>query len=1014
MDCDIELEIGPGSAQGEYTVHVVRAPAGGHGSGSFMLDVGAILARRAELEATILASSVAARRTTPIMELPVRAAGQELFQSLFTREVYGTYRASLGAAQHAGQQVRLVLRLAAPELAALPWEMLFDPETESYLCQTEPLLRHIPAADYHLNPLDITPPLRILGIAAAPRDLPALDADTEKRNLEHALAGPVAEGRVELVWTPSGTWDAVQSSLLAGPWHAVHFIGHGDYDYRSDEGRIALEGPDGRSAMVRAVRFMALLSVAAPRPRLVVLNSCASAEMSRADLFSGTAASLVRSGINAVAAMQFAISDTAAIAFAHGFYAAVANGRAVDEAARVGRISVMASPDGTLEWVTPALYVRGGSTQLFTLAPLAKQAAPGPAPRTVPTPAAPPAAEAALQSERTRQAQLRALYVQAGAELRVRNFALAAELFDDLLTLEPGYRDAESLRDSALRRQRLSEQYKLALEAEDAQDWSAAAEAFALLDGEEDYPDAGARRRESEHRQRVAELQSELRYHFDGGSWQAVVDVAVELEALDPQAADPEGLTTAARAELRKLAELQKERAARDERAAQEARQRAEAQEKPGPETPPKAPGPAREKPSEPKATMRPAPTAEPVPLVSAFPAARPARPWEAWLGFAGGLLLTTAGILGAAAVNEYYWYVYKMDPVAIPLAVALGALIPSALVAMAAAGVPTRAVPGRILMSAIALFSVLLGWGGLARMEEGTAAFLTGAQCICAVLLGLLCMPEPLARRIAGWALALSLAAVALAWNRSNPLPFQLSYFIPLTFAGMMAAWASQPWQVRPAQEIPAQESPAQEGLPPSQPQAVRQPRAAPETPSTPLNPAVLSWAGVLLLIAGALGIAFLVYFLVVDDEHWWYWSTSSVSRVRVALGLAGPAGLLLLAVSGLPDAAPRGRQAMALVAVGNAAFAWFGFDDKYVAAAVAASIVQASAGIWAGTRALRNPSVPPWGSWTLMLAACTVVLVWIPSPPFLLMHSLAVLVAGILFLVLAGRVAARRRTAK
>ncbi|WP_162943783.1 CHAT domain-containing protein [Arthrobacter celericrescens] len=1000
MDCDIELEIGPGSAQGEYTVHVVRAPAGGHGSGSFMLDVGAILARRAELEATILASSVAARRTTPIMELPVRAAGQELFQSLFTREVYGTYRASLGAAQHAGQQVRLVLRLAAPELAALPWEMLFDPETESYLCQTEPLLRHIPAADYHPNPLDITPPLRILGIAAAPRDLPALDAEAEKRNLANALAGPVAEGRVELVWAPSGTWDAVQSSLLAGPWHAVHFIGHGDYDYRSDEGRIAMEDPDGRSAMVRAVRFMALLSVAAPRPRLVVLNSCASGEMSRADLFSGTAASLVRSGINAVAAMQFAISDSAAIAFAHGFYAAVANGRAVDEAARVGRISVMASPDGTLEWVTPALYVRGGSTQLFTLAPLAKHAPPGPAP--APTPAPPPPPEAALQNERTRQAQLRALYVQAGAELRVKNFGVAAELFEDLLTLEPGYRDAESLRDSAVHRQQLAEQYRLAREAEDAQEWGAAAEAFALLDGEEDYPDAGARRRECEHRQRVADLQSELRYHFHGGSWQAVVDVAVELEALDHQAADPQGLTTAARSELRKLAELQKERAARDERAAKE---RAEARERPVPEAPPTIQKPAVQKPAVQRPPVQEPPAPEPAPTVPRVPAAGPsARPWEAWLGFAGGLLLAMAGITGASAVTEYYWYVYKMDSGAIPLALALGLLIPAALVAMAAAGVPTRAVPGRILMSAAAVFSALLGWGGLARLPEATAVFLTGAQCVCAVLLVLVCLREPMARRLAGWILGLSLAAVVLVWNRSNPLAFQLSYFIPVTIAGVTAAWASQPWQARPAQNPPGHERPA----------PVRPAQAQPETPSAPLNPAMLRWAGILLLAAGPLGLAFLVYFLVTDDANWWYWSGSSINQVRLAMGLVGPAGLLLLLAAGLPDTTRRGRQAMALIAVGNAAFAWFGFDDKVAAATVAASLVQAGAGVWAGSRALRNPSVPSLGAWALMLAACTVVLVWIPSPPFLLAHSLAVLVAGILFLVLAGRVAARRGTPK
>ncbi|OFI36920.1 hypothetical protein BIU82_10860 [Arthrobacter sp. SW1] len=785
MDCDIELEIGSGSTLGEYTVHVVQAPAGGHASGSFTLDVDSILTRRSELEATILASSVAARRTTPVMELPVRAAGQELFQALFTREVYGTYRASLGAAQHSSQQLRVVLRLAAPELAALPWETLFDPETESYLCQTEPLLRHIPAPDYHVNPLEITPPLRILGIVAAPRDLPALDVETEKRNLSQALAGPVSEGRVELAWAADGTWDSVQSALLAGPWHIVHFIGHGDYDYRSDEGRIALEGPDGRSAMVRAVRFMALLSIAAPRPRLVVLNSCSSGEMSQSDLFAGTAASLVRSGINAVAAMQFAISDSAAIAFAHGFYAAIANGRAVDEAARVGRISVMASPDGTLEWVTPALYVRGGSTRLFRLAGVPKPPAagaepPGILPPATQPPRTPPAGttpkqEPRAQDERTRQAQLRALYVQASAELRTRHFEQAAELFEDLLTLQPGYRDAEALRTAALHRHGLSERYWEAREAEDAEDWAAAAEGYAQLEDEPDYPDASARRRDCERRLRVAELQSELRYHAHGGNWQAVLDVAVELAAVDPGAADPEGLATAARAELKRAEETRKaeERQEAGRRAAEEPRDTAR---DPGKDERAAAPPPAA-----PAAAER-----------------KEAPQWPAWVGFGGGLLLALAGIVGALAVTDYYWYVYKMDSDAIPLAVALGLLIPAALCTMAVAGFPTRKIAGRLAVIVAALASFVLGWGGLERMAVGTATFLTVMQCLAAAAVGILCLREPAPRRAAGVILGLALFAVALAWIRSQPLAFQLAYFLPVTLAGLLAAWVSRPWQER------------------------------------------------------------------------------------------------------------------------------------------------------------------------------------------------------------------------
>ncbi|XAS72184.1 CHAT domain-containing protein [Micrococcaceae bacterium Sec5.1] len=785
MDCDIELEIDTGSARGEYTVHVVRAPAGGHASGMFTLDVDGILDRLPQLEATVLASAVAARRTMPVAEMAVREVGQQLFQALFTREVYGTYRASLGAAQHAGQQLRVVLRLAAPELATMPWETLFDPETETYLCQTEPLLRHIPAPDYNQNPLDVAPPLRILGIVASPRDLPTLDVDAEKDHLSRALAGPVAEGRVELVWSRSGTWDDVQSLLLAGPWHVVHFVGHGDYDSRTDEGRIALVGPDGRAAMVRAVRLMALLSVAAPRPRLVVLNSCSSGEMGQSDLFSGTASSLVRSGIGAVAAMQFAISDSAAIAFAHGFYAAIANGRTVDEAARVGRISVMASPDGTLEWVTPALYVRGGSTQLFTLrgTPRAtvSEARSTPAPAldgpagqaTVPT--APPTsggqASAPLQAsggsgagdgaaaraaqtnadQAMKRAQLRALYVQASAELRARRFEQAVELFDDLLTLEPGYRDATALRESAQHRLDMSRTYREALAAEETGDWLAAADGFALVQEDPEFPEAASRRQDCERRQRISDLQGELRYHSSLGSWGAVVDVSAELATLDPDAADPDGLASAARAEIEKA--------------------------KPPEPEPPKQPSPERG--SYTAADLSPEPrrpTTAPTTRVkapnqvppSSTPFAKPPQPALAWTPLAwGGAALAVAGAMGACIVVFFMWFdeTYWQDNGGdIVLRILYGLLAPLGYVLLMVAGLPERTVPARVAMTGVVLSGAIFGLAGLNYTVEVTAVVASFILAAFGLWAGIMALKHPELRTFA-WLLLLPTVLQPIIW---------------------------------------------------------------------------------------------------------------------------------------------------------------------------------------------------------------------------------------------------------
>src|SRR6185312_10958997 len=60
-------------------------------------------------------------------------------------------------------------------------------------------------------------------------------------------------------------------------------------------------------------------------------------------------------------------SDTAAIVFARGFYAAIARGRGVDDAVSSGRVAILGLSDRTLEWVTPVLYLRGRDTRLFTL-----------------------------------------------------------------------------------------------------------------------------------------------------------------------------------------------------------------------------------------------------------------------------------------------------------------------------------------------------------------------------------------------------------------------------------------------------------------------------------------------------------------------------------------------------------------------------------------------------------------------------------------------------------------------
>ena len=216
-----------------------------------------------------------------------------------------------------------------------------------------------------------------------------------------------------------------------------------------------------------------------------------------------------------------------------------------------GRASERCRAPRSLEWVTPVLYVLGQGTQLFTLtAPPAGGRPSLPKYQVTPGKRSPTVSQTTEPTGR-RKAELRALYVEARVELRLEHFDTAIGLFDDLLTLDPHYSDAEDLRNAAQRSQQLAGTYSSAVAAEDGGDWLAAARSYGeILRVDPGYRDAAARKEECEARQRMADLRDELRYHADAGHWQAVLKVDAELTRLEPSSSDPDGLATSARATM--------------------------------------------------------------------------------------------------------------------------------------------------------------------------------------------------------------------------------------------------------------------------------------------------------------------------------------------------------------------------------------------------------------------------------------------------------------------------------
>jgi len=362
---DFELEIGVGDGL-EYPVAVLRSPAG-EARERVEFPFGEL-----ELENRLQALQIALLRTGSILrqvltpeEQAVQAFGRALFEMLLCGEVRSRYDVSLreAAAQHKG--LRIKLRVQSPELAALPWEFIYDPRNAEYVClsRNTPLVRYLELPQ-PVHPLRTELPLRILGMAVSPEGLPPLDIAQEKQRVEMALEGLRATGMVALTWLEGQTWRDLQREMRHGPWHFFHFIGHGGFSRATDEGFVALADESGRAHHLSATQLGRLLADHRDL-RLALLNACEGARGSTQDIFSATAAILLRRGLPAVLAMQYPISDRAAIEFSRTFYEALADGLAVDTATTEARQAIGYAAPHSVEWGIPVLYMRAADGVLF-------------------------------------------------------------------------------------------------------------------------------------------------------------------------------------------------------------------------------------------------------------------------------------------------------------------------------------------------------------------------------------------------------------------------------------------------------------------------------------------------------------------------------------------------------------------------------------------------------------------------------------------------------------------------
>jgi len=468
---DFELEISPGSGR-EYPVGVIRSPAGeARATMRFPFDELALENRLQALQIALLRSGGKRRHSLSPEEQTVQDFGQSLFDALLSGEVRSRYDVSQERAAGQGKGLRLKLRIQSPELAALPWEFLYDPRQAEYVClsRNTPVVRYLELPQ-PIQPLSVAPPLRILGMIASPRDLDQLDVKREKQRVERAIKDPRASGLVELTWLDGQTWHDLQRAMRGGPWHVLHFIGHGGFSRKANEGFIALADEEGETHHLLATALGRLLADHRSL-RLALLNSCEGARGSERDIFSSTAAILVRRGIPAVLAMQYEITDQAAIEFARAFYEALADVYPVDAAVAEARKAVSLAVTNTVEWAAPVLFMRVADGRLFDVAVAAPALPPEkPAPAQPTTPPITP-----LPS--IPRPDLDKLYTDALIAYHHGRWTEAAAGFQAVMKVQTDYEDAaakfyQAQAQAQKQAQELATLYRRGLKALDDRQWS--------------------------------------------------------------------------------------------------------------------------------------------------------------------------------------------------------------------------------------------------------------------------------------------------------------------------------------------------------------------------------------------------------------------------------------------------------------------------------------------------------------------------------------------------------------
>lgn len=283
--------------------------------------------------------------------------------------------------RHGQRRIRLRIDATAPELHAIPWELLQEIDADSDVpvdvaaALATPFSRYLAGSWQPGTPV-LKRPIKILVAIANPDNLedsglPSFDPDEEWSILDAATTELQKANVVNLVRLPQPCSLAALEQALKQGVHILHFVGHGGFDEETRSAFLVMADDQNQATPIYDRDFAAMLARLLGDPntnreeklRLTVLDSCQTATRDTSDAFRGFAPQLVQVGVPAVLAMQDFVAVKTGQAFSATFYRQLLTHGQVDLACNEARSSLISArlPGSAV----PVLFLRLKDGLLF-------------------------------------------------------------------------------------------------------------------------------------------------------------------------------------------------------------------------------------------------------------------------------------------------------------------------------------------------------------------------------------------------------------------------------------------------------------------------------------------------------------------------------------------------------------------------------------------------------------------------------------------------------------------------